>query len=113
MDNRFNPIKNLIDGEGRFIGTIHEKEEAINAIEDLARNLLGSTLSVRGNKFIIRMLEIYYGGIGDDAQDFYRSHYVYKNSRYKVHSETQCKEGFRVYLSSLDLKIPIPGSILS
>ena len=37
MDNRFNPIKNLIDGEGRFIGTIHEKEEAINAIEDLAR----------------------------------------------------------------------------
>ena len=29
MDNRFNPIKNLIDGEGRFIGTIHEKEEAI------------------------------------------------------------------------------------
>ena len=103
MDNRFNPIKNLIDGEGRFIGTIHEKEEAINAIEDLARNLLGSTLSVRGNKFIIRMLEIYYGGIGDDAQDFYRNHYVYKNSRYKVHSETQCKEGFRVYLSSLDL----------
>lgn len=56
MDNRFNPIKNLIDGEGRFIGTIHEKEEAINAIEDLARNLLGSTLSVRCNKFIIRML---------------------------------------------------------
>ena len=29
MDNRFNPIKNLIDGEGRFIGTIHEKKQSM------------------------------------------------------------------------------------
>ncbi len=103
MIKYFDEIKNLINNTGEA-GDNEAKKESIQAVEALAESLLGATLSVRGNKFIIRMLEIYYGGIGDDAHDWYRTHFVYKKSKYKEHTNIQEKEGFRVYLNSLDVE---------
>lgn len=65
----FNEIKNLIDENGNFIGDVNAKKASIQAVEALAQSLLGSTLCIRNHKYIIRMLEIYYGGIGDDAHE--------------------------------------------
>ncbi|GHU59014.1 hypothetical protein FACS189411_15340 [Bacteroidia bacterium] len=103
MDKYFDNIKNLIDSNGSFIGTPQDKKLSITEVESLAVSILGCTLHVHGKEFIIRMLEIYYGGIGDDAHDWYRTHFIYKKSKYKEWTEVQTKEGFRVYLSSPDV----------
>jgi hypothetical protein len=64
--------------------------------------MLGCTLTVHTRPFIIRMLEIYYGGAGDDDHDWHRTRYQYKKSKYQEHTAVQSQEGFRVYISSLD-----------
>lgn len=103
MTEHFDSLKNLIDENGIFIGNAESKKASIQAVEELAESLLGATLCIRGSRFIIRMLEIYYGGIGDDAHDWYRTHFVYKTSKYKEQTNVQNKQGFRVYLSSMDV----------
>lgn len=103
MKNLFNQIKNHIDDTGKLISNIEEINRSILAAEQLAESLLGCTLNVRGKEFIIRMLEIYYGGVGDDAHDWYRTRFSYKTSKYKEHTSIQSHDGFRVYLSSLDV----------
>lgn len=104
MKKHFNEIKNCIDEHGNLISAINDVNSSINACELLGESLLGAILNIRGKKFIIRMLEIYYGGVGDDAHDWYRSRFVYKKSGFKDHTEIQSHDGFRVYLSSLDTK---------
>ncbi len=105
MVNYFDNLKKLIDNTGNVADRdIEAKKESIQAVKELAESLLGATLCVRGNKFVIRMLEIYYGGIGDDAHDWYRTHFEYKKSKYKEHTDVQNKEGFRVYFNSLDVE---------
>ncbi len=103
MIRYFDNLKNLINDNGNFTGAIRDKEDSIQAVEALAKSLLGATLCIRGNKFVIRMLEIYYGGIGDEAHDWYRTHFKTKKSTCKEHTEVQKKEGFRVYLNSLNV----------
>ena len=100
MTRYFDEMKNLIDENGNFIGDVDAKKISIQAVETLAQSLLGSTLCIRNHKYIIRMLEIYYGGIGDDAHDWYRTNFIYKTSKYKEQTEVQNKKGFRIYLSS-------------
>ncbi|GHU09096.1 hypothetical protein FACS189431_6560 [Alphaproteobacteria bacterium] len=100
MDKYFDNIKNLIDSNGSFIGTPQDKKLSITEVESLAVSILGCTLHVHGKEFIIRMLEIYYGGIGDDAHDWYRTHFIFKKAKNKERTEVQTKEGFRVYLST-------------
>jgi hypothetical protein len=103
MKNLFDPIKNHIDNNGKLISNSEEINGSILAAEQLAESLLGCTLNVRGKEFIIRMLEIYYGGVGDDAHDWYRTRFSYKTSKYREHTSIQNHDGFRVYLSSLDV----------
>ncbi|MDH6304054.1 3-methyladenine DNA glycosylase Mpg [Parabacteroides sp. PF5-5] len=100
MIRYFDEIKNLIDKNGTFVGDTETKKTSIQAVEALAKSLLGSTLYIRGNKYIIRMLEIYYGGIGDDAHDWYRTNFIYKKSKYREQTTVQNSKGFRIYLSS-------------
>ncbi|WP_373550445.1 hypothetical protein [Haliscomenobacter sp.] len=103
MKNLFNQIKNHIDDTGKLISSSEEIKSSILAAEQLAESLLGCTLNVRGKEFIIRMLEIYYGGVGDDAHDWYRTRFSYKTSKYKEQTSIQSQDGFSVYLSSLDV----------
>lgn len=103
MKNLFNQIKTHIDDTGKLISNSEEINRSMLAAEQLAESLLGCTLNVRGKAFIIRMLEIYYGGVGDDAHDWYRTRFSYKKSKYKEHTSIQSLDGFRVYLSSLNV----------
>lgn len=103
MKQLLNDIHNFVDDKGNLIGNIQERRKSIDAAENLTKSLLGATLEVRGNRFIIRMLEIYYGGIGDSAHDWYRTRFVDKTSKFRKQTEAQAKDGFRVYLSSTDV----------
>ena len=103
MKSLFDQIKNHIDDTGKLIASSEEVKGSILAAEQLAESLLGCTLNVRGKAFIIRMLEIYYGGVDDDAHDWYRTRFSYKTSKYKEQTSIQSLDGFRVYLSSLDV----------
>lgn len=103
MKHHFTNIKNHIDANGN--PTSH-KDEILSSLieaEKLGESLLGCTLAIRGRKFIIRMLEVYYGGAGDDGHDWYRTRFSYKKSKYVEHTKVQELEGFRIYLSSLDV----------
>jgi hypothetical protein len=104
MKHLFGELKKHINDSGDVVGTTKEIQAAIAAAEHLGEMLLGCTFSTRGEKFIIRMLEIYYGGIGDDGHDWYRTRYTYKKSKYVDQTKTQSLDGFRVYLSSLDVQ---------
>ncbi|MDR0971203.1 MAG: DNA-3-methyladenine glycosylase [Bacteroidales bacterium] len=105
MIKNFKGIENLIDEKGELKASSQEaKKESIKAIEELAESLLGCTLCIHGNKFVIRMLEIYYGGIGDDAHDYYRNRFVSKTSKCIERTEAQNKEGFRIYLKADNTK---------
>lgn len=99
----FSQIKNHINSLGHLVTNKDEVQASISAAEQLGESLLGCTLNVRGNKFVIRMLEIYYGGIGDDAHDWHRTRFMYKKSKYIEQTSIQNEEGFKVYLSSLDV----------
>ncbi|MBD0368763.1 MAG: hypothetical protein ICV53_21975 [Flavisolibacter sp.] len=67
MKAYFDQIKNCISSNGELIAASEEVISSIAACETLAVHLLGCTLTVRGKRFIIRMLEIYYGGVANDA----------------------------------------------
>jgi 3-methyladenine DNA glycosylase Mpg len=109
----FSGIKFCLEDHTKFgqVRKVRESAKAalpgcIKAIEALTESLLGATLVVRGEEFYIRMLEIYYGGIGDPAHDWYRSRYVYKTSKYIGQTEVQEKNGFKIYLSGNDVNDP-------
>jgi len=50
------------------------------------------------------MLEIYYGGIEDNAHDWYRNRFVYKKSKYVEQTNAQNNKGFRIFLNSMDVE---------
>lgn len=97
-----NELITCIDNQGSLLIDHTECKPNIEKCEALAKAMLGCTLHIRERRFIIRMLEIYYGGLADDAHDWYRTRYTYKTSKYKEHTGIQSEEGFRVYISSLD-----------
>ena len=103
MDQLFPNLENCIDEKGQLL-TAKNVKLSHQAAEALCESLLGSTLNIRGNKFIIRMLEIYYGSVGDVSHDWYRNRFVYKTSKYINQTTVQADKGFRIYLSSPDVK---------
>ena len=69
----------LVDENGEVPSlSSREIQSCINEAEKIARRMLGCTLDIRGSQFILSSLEIYYGGIGDYAHDWYRSQYPHK-----------------------------------
>ncbi|WP_129021215.1 hypothetical protein [Edaphocola flava] len=99
MQQYFDHIKNHIDENG----IVQEGENvtaSLQAAIALGEKILGCTLVVNGKRFIIRMLELYYGGAGDTGHDWYRCRYSYKTSKYKEQTDVQNQQGFAVYLSS-------------
>jgi hypothetical protein len=87
-------IKQLVNNQGEIPNELLSKvDKCISEAESTAILMLGCTLSFKGRSFIITSLELYYGGIADDAQDWYRSK-GYKNTT--EHSQT--REGLVIYL---------------
>lgn len=100
MNTLFSEIKNFIVDGKLEEGKEEEIKSSFIAAEKLCESLLGATLKIRERKFIIRMLEIYYGSAGDYLHDWYRNRFVYKKSKYKTQSAVQSEKGFKIYLSS-------------
>jgi|GEM_PF-2095765 hypothetical protein len=94
-------LKHLLYEKENLNYSIKGYNEAILKAEQICEAFLGCTLRIRKEKFIISMLEIYYGSIEDKAHDWYRTHYIYKNSKYKEHTEKQLEKGIKLYLSTL------------
>ena len=102
MTKHFDQILNCINAKGEIISTPEIVKQSMNSAELLGESLLGTTLIIRGKKFIIRMLEIYYGGVADDSHDWYRNRFEKKTSKFIQHTNVQNQNGFRIYLSSLN-----------
>ena len=99
MKHYFNHIENHIDAFGK-VKENQNVSSSLQAAVALGKSLLGCTISVHGKSFIIRMLELYYGGAGDDGHDWHRTHYQYKTSKNRHRTAVQSKEGLAVYLSA-------------
>ena len=97
-------IPNLIDDAGRVTASPEEVAIALKNAEDLCKSMIGGALHVRGKTFYIRMLEVYYGGAGDDGHDWYRNHHVYKTSKYRARSRLQTEKGMKAYLCYPDIE---------
>lgn len=54
--------------------------ESEQAALDVGERLIGSTLITNGKLFIISMVELYYGGIGDECHDWYRKKFLSKKN---------------------------------
>ena len=104
INNNFNKIKNCIDEKGNLNKSPEEIQSSIKAAELLCESLLGATLNIRSNIFVIRMLEIYYGSVADDSHDWYRNRFKYKTSKYVERSEVQSQKGFKIYTCSPDME---------
>jgi 3-methyladenine DNA glycosylase Mpg len=95
-------LLHLIDEKGNLpsYNSQHVKK-SIHEAEAIARRMLGCTLKVRGKKFILTNLELYYGSAGDLASDWYRSNFPNRNAKKvsRVSSEIQFEEGLRIYLN--------------
>ena len=78
-----------------------EKQEALAL--DVMESFLGCTIRVHGQDFILTNLELYYGGIGDMAHDWYRSRYQGKYTKISKHSagktDAQISEGPLFYFN--------------
>lgn len=87
-----NPIK----------GKKSEIEKSIAKAEEITKHLLGCTLVVRGEKYILSMLELYYGGVGDPAHDWFKKRFGVKKTNPDMikHTKVQERKGLRIYLSS-------------
>lgn len=105
MEHYFDQIKHHIDEKG-MVKEWEDVTASLHAAIALGENLLGCTLVVNGKRFIIRMLELYYGGAGDTGHDWHRCRYQYKTSKYKEQTAVQSQQGFAVYLSSGDVNDP-------
>ncbi|WP_443631549.1 hypothetical protein ABXT60_04465 [Candidatus Njordibacter sp. Uisw_056] len=83
-----------------------EKQEALAL--DVMESFLGCTIRVHGQDFILTSLELYYGGIGDMAHDWYRSSYAEKYPTKSRHSagntRAQISEGPLFYFNGNGLR---------
>lgn len=72
-------LEHLIDSNG---DVPKDKNHLIASNESKAigvvKSMLGMELEVRGKKFTLTNLELYYGGIGDKAHDWYRLAFPFK-----------------------------------
>jgi hypothetical protein len=104
MKYNFSEIKNCIDEKGGLCVSSGVLSTSFKAAEALCEQLLGATLNVRGKKFIIRMLEIYYGSAGDYTHDWFRNNFIKKSSKNLFRTQLQTQKGFKIYLSLANVK---------
>jgi hypothetical protein len=100
----FNEIKNCINEKGDLCVSSDVLSTSFRAAEVLCEQLLGATLNVRGKKFVIRMLEIYYGSAGDYTHDWFRNNFIKKSSKNLFRTQIQTQKGFKIYLSLANVK---------
>jgi hypothetical protein len=96
-------IGNFIDENGKPLkGKKSEIEKSIAKAEEITKHLLGCTLVVGKEKYILSMLELYYGGVGDTEHDWFRKRFkvLRKKPEMIKHTEIQQGKGLRIYLSS-------------
>jgi hypothetical protein len=94
-------LKQLIDSQGAPSNDLLV-EESISIAESIAKRMLGCTIDLKGKKFILTNLELYYGGVGDLAHDWHRARYQTKSSSQNVIERTdiQFDEGIKIYISN-------------
>ncbi|MCO4793460.1 MAG: hypothetical protein KC493_07105, partial [Bacteriovoracaceae bacterium] len=92
-------VKQLVGADGS-VPSYRESEvgSCILAAEEMIQRMLGCTIVIRGKKFILSNLELYYGGIGDAAHDWHRSTFNPKQGISKTQIHAQVNEGLRFYL---------------
>ncbi len=97
-------LKQLVDKAGNIptelLSEVSKQEQlALEVME----HFLGCTVEIRGSKFILTNLELYYGGIGDLAHDWYRTNFPHKyQSRSRTSKENakiQTLKGPKIYLN--------------
>lgn len=99
MEN-FTNIKHCIDTKGKVNVSKEVLDSSIKAAEELCKSFLGRTINVRGEKFIIKMLELYYGSAGDNKHDWYKSNFPLKNNEErKKWTNIQFQKGYKVYIN--------------
>tara|TARA_R110000868_G_scaffold117599_7_gene312177 strand:+ start:1001 stop:1642 length:642 start_codon:yes stop_codon:yes gene_type:complete len=90
-------LKQLVSSDG----SLFEDSSILALQETLAlevmESFLGSSILIGDQKFILSNLELYYGGIGDMAHDWYRSsfpdRYTKKSKHSKVNTDAQISKG--------------------
>jgi hypothetical protein len=75
-----------------------EVNGCLQAAEELAKRMLGCTLIIRDEKFILSNLELYYGGAGDMAHDWHRTTFHPKQGLSKKQTAAQLNSGLCLYL---------------
>ena len=88
------------DGDRKPEITSFDFEKCKTAAENITKKLLGCTITIRKQSFILTSLELYYGGIGDTAHDWHRANFP----KPKLQSEAgkrksvQLQNGLAIYL---------------
>lgn len=77
-------LRNLIDGNGHLMASAEEIHRQESIALDLMKNLLGCAIVKNDKLFILSELELYFGGIGDMAHDWYRRSFPEKYSDGKI-----------------------------
>ncbi|TNF27291.1 MAG: hypothetical protein EP319_11915 [Deltaproteobacteria bacterium] len=115
-------VKQLVDATGNVPNERqHEIAYCIQAAEAMIQRILGCTVVIRGKKFIFSNLELYYGGIGDEAHDWHRSTFNPKQGISKTQIFAQLNQGLRFYLrqkgkggfNRMDLVVGLEGVAIS
>lgn len=95
-------LLNLLNSNGEVENQIKANEQEELALE-IMKHHLGCTITINNKKFILSQLELYYGGIGDLAHDWYRAQYpekyVSKPKNSKECAKFFMQEGPIVYLN--------------
>ena len=95
-------VKQLVDATGKVTADKQsEVETCIQAAGAMIQRMLGCTVVIRGKKFIFSNLELYYGGIGDEAHDWHRANFQGTRGISKENSKAQLEPGVRFYLKQL------------
>ncbi|MFS0489133.1 hypothetical protein [Leadbetterella byssophila] len=100
LQEYFDYLHMCLDANGQIIpGSENEINQSIETAEELCDLLLGSVLTtVKGRKFLLLGLEIYYAGIGDHAQDWYKVKYGNGGGGVNhAYVDIQASQGLKVY----------------
>lgn len=77
-------LRNLIDSHGNIIGSNEDIQSQELIALDLMKNFLGCAITKNDKLFILSELELYFGGLGDMAHDWYRRSFPEKYTDGKI-----------------------------
>ncbi len=100
LEEYFDDLHMCLDANGQIIpGRENEINQSKETVEKLCDLLLGSVLTtVKGRKYLLLGLEIYYAGIGDHAQDWYKVKYGNGDAGVNhAYVDIQESQGLKVY----------------